>query len=105
VKKPSSGGVIETVSVFRAGALFYYKSTIRLADLPSLDYKFAHNLSTATITGAKPIHGTANYSGSKAAGNSSSGKLNGNLAVMFASIGAVNPFVHGALNATQTRHT
>ncbi len=90
--KPSGPGLArEGVTRFDNGHGFSF-SWSYTARVPRSDYIFAPNLTSASLTGARGIHGTASYHGSPAHGGASHGALHGSLWAKFTSIGAVRPF-------------
>ncbi len=103
-KPPGTAPVTEEIDTFdrRTGFSAYYKYAVYV---PRTDYTFSSDLSSATLNGDAGIKGTANYTGTPAAGSAavqrSKGTLNGNLSVDMAAIGTVEPFASGPLRAFQ----
>lgn len=97
----ATGRVSEAISVSKGReAKWSIAYSYLVMGLPGSDYKVGFRLSSAKVTGAGGISGTAVYSGDKAA-HSSFGKLSGNLEATMAAIGRLRPFAKHSLHASQ----
>ncbi|MBV8941362.1 MAG: hypothetical protein JO240_06500, partial [Solirubrobacterales bacterium] len=100
------GGVFEGATVTQSGPIpgstwffIYFLSSAR--PLPNADYSYASDLSSGTITGGGPFHGTATYTGTPKGTHCSDGRLGGDLTAHFATLGTVKLFPHGTTKAKQ----
>lgn len=104
VTRLKKGGVFEDAAVTQGGPGFswffiYFLNSVR--PLPNADYRYAPNLSSGTITGGGPFHGTAKYTGTPKGTHCSHGKLGGDLTARFATLGTVKLLPHGTVKARQ----
>lgn len=109
ISKPGpTGRVSELIEVERGRNTSHWGITYSylVTGLPSSDYKVGSRLSSAKVTGAGGISGTATYSGTKGSSTSgrknSRGRLAGSLAVRMAPIGLVTPLARGSRRAGQS---
>jgi hypothetical protein len=88
--------VSETIGAFGNGAGGFFSYTYTVSGLPSSDFGFnPSTLSTGQVTGPGGISGTAAYGSTYSSSKSTTGRMTGSLAVMFASIGKASPFPRG----------
>ncbi len=109
ISKPNPGGrVSELIEVARGRGTTKWGITYSylVTGLPTSDYRVGSRLSSAQVTGAGGISGTATYTGTRRASTSghmtSRGSVTGSLAVRMAPIGLVTPFARGPRRAGQS---
>ena len=95
-KPTPSGPVSETIDVFRYDKDGSFDHSYTVSGLPSSDFQFdPSTLNAGEVTGAGAISGTATYSSTYSSSRLTTGRMRGNLAVTFASIGRASPFPRG----------
>lgn len=104
--KPLSRGLVsEGISVAQVGNGDSFQFSHSLTILaPRSAYTFSGNLARGRLRGIGSLRGTATYRGSPAGKGTSEGTLRGDLEAIFAAIGRVRPFAHGAVSAQQFRY-
>ena len=99
-KPTSSGSVRESIVANKGGSGYGFTYKYAVANEPTSDYTgIPADLSSAKVTGASGIGGTASYAGSSSTTYSQHGKLTGHLWVRMAALGVIRPFA-GAKNNT-----